>query len=603
MPWRVEESESRCSASEPWAVVNEANDETEGCHATEEEAQAHMRALYANVEESNKDSSTASNVTVNYVFNGNGVDDDVLKLADEEQPGRWKAVLMLEEERTDDLREFEAGAITWREPPLPLMVMVDNDEGHMDAIIAGKIEHIWREGNLIMGEGSFDLGGDNGREAARLVQEGILRWVSADLASGHYELLFEGDCEVEDDDEIVMFLGPPEGCEVIAHFDQGKIMGATILPFPAFENATIEAVEALTAALEPIDAGLTRFQSQPLPLGETFAVDNSEWDGNRAMGQCDSAADYRKICAGEHTTGEPDQRQHWALPHHYLGRHPDPNAAGVRNALSRLPQTQNLESAEAARAHLERHMSEIQAASEAAIAEETAMTASIPVDPPAEWFKDPELAVPTPLTVTDDGRVFGHAFLWNVCHTGRDDVCLMAPKSQSRYAYFRTGAVKADGSEDSIPTGPITLNGGHAKLSGLSASEAQAHYDETRSAVADVAVGEDEHGGWFAGALRPGVTDEQVRVLRGSVLSGDWRMIAGHLELIALCAVNVPGFPVPRALVASGEVTALVAAGSQTLAKRKAEPWREEVQTLRMRVEVMEAEREAERILEQVIRS
>jgi HK97 family phage prohead protease len=93
------------------------------------------------------------------------------------------------------------------------------------------------------------------------------------------------------------------------------------------------------------------------------AVDNSTWDGNKAMGQCSSAADYRKICAGEKSTGEPDQRQHWALPHHYLGRHPDPNAAGVRAALARFGQTEGLSNASAARAHLERHMSAIQAQS------------------------------------------------------------------------------------------------------------------------------------------------------------------------------------------------------------------------------------------------
>jgi len=92
------------------------------------------------------------------------------------------------------------------------------------------------------------------------------------------------------------------------------------------------------------------------------AVDNSSWDGNRAMGQCSTAADYRSICAGEHSVGTPDERQHWALPHHYLGR--GPNAAGVRAALSRLPQTENLKNRDAAQAHLDRHMAEISPASE-----------------------------------------------------------------------------------------------------------------------------------------------------------------------------------------------------------------------------------------------
>lgn len=80
------------------------------------------------------------------------------------------------------------------------------------------------------------------------------------------------------------------------------------------------------------------------------ALDQSAWDANRAMGQCSSAADYRSICAGEATTGEPDQRQHWKLPHHYLGK--DANASGVRAARQRFAQTQGLTDREKARTHL-----------------------------------------------------------------------------------------------------------------------------------------------------------------------------------------------------------------------------------------------------------
>jgi len=91
----------------------------------------------------------------------------------------------------------------------------------------------------------------------------------------------------------------------------------------------------------------------------------------------------------------------------------------------------------------------------------------------------------------------------------------------------------------------------------LAASDTAAHYEHTGVAVADVAAGEDEHGIWIAGTLRSTVTDEQVEVLRASPLSGDWRSIGGKLELVAALAVNSPGFPIPRALVASGRVKAL----------------------------------------------
>ena len=86
------------------------------------------------------------------------------------------------------------------------------------------------------------------------------------------------------------------------------------------------------------------------------AADESAWDGNAAMAGCSSAADFRAICAGEHTAGDPDQRQHWALPHH---KSPGaaPNRNGVNNALSRLPQTQDLKNRDAAQAHLKAHQS------------------------------------------------------------------------------------------------------------------------------------------------------------------------------------------------------------------------------------------------------
>jgi hypothetical protein len=52
-------------------------------------------------------------------------------------------------------------------------------------------------------------------------------------------------------------------------------------------------------------------------------------------------------------------------------------------------------------------------------------------------------------------------------------------------------------------------------------------------------------------------TGEQIDELRRSPLSGDWRKINGKLRLVAALGVNVPGYPVPRALVASGEVISM----------------------------------------------
>ena len=206
---------------------------------------------------------------------------------------------------------------------------------------------------------------------------------------------------------------------------------------------------------------------------------------------------------------------------------------------------------------------------------------AIPVNPPTEWFDNPKLSKATPLTVDDDGRVYGHIAAWHVDHIGMS-MGTKPPRSRSGYAYFHTGVVRTDTGTD-VPVGQLTLAGGHASLE-ASASEAVRHYDDTASAIADVHAGEDAYGIWVAGSVRPGSTPEQIRALRASAPSGDWRPIKNALELVAVCQVNVPGFPIARARVASGSVMALVAAGAQVLAQLKTDPLSE----MKSRIEALE---------------
>jgi hypothetical protein len=185
------------------------------------------------------------------------------------------------------------------------------------------------------------------------------------------------------------------------------------------------------------------------------------------------------------------------------------------------------------------------------------LVASAGITAPAAWFDNPMLSGPTHLTVTDEGRVFGHIAEWRTCHVGYDGVCVAPPASLSDYAYFATGRVALDNGQQAS-TGVISLGGGHAGPN-MSFRAAVAHYDSTSTAVADVSVGEDEFGIWCAGWIRPGVNDEAVYALRASDVSGDWREIGGSMEMIAALAVNVAGFPV--AAVRNRAQVALVAAG------------------------------------------
>lgn len=188
-------------------------------------------------------------------------------------------------------------------------------------------------------------------------------------------------------------------------------------------------------------------------------------------------------------------------------------------------------------------------------------SASATWEPKAEWFANPNLTEPTPITVTADGRIFGHAALWGTCHVGYRDRCVTPPRSKSNYAFFNTGNVlTADGK--TVNVGRLTAGTNHAAIE-FGAQPAKDHYDNTGWQGGYVHAGEDEHGVWFAGTISPSATSEQIATLRAGAVSGDWRQINGALELVGILGVNTPGFPIPRAragLVAGAQVS-LIASG------------------------------------------
>ena len=216
----------------------------------------------------------------------------------------------------------------------------------------------------------------------------------------------------------------------------------------------------------------------------------------------------------------------------------------------------------------------------------TSMTASAtqlmtgwapPVNPPAARFSIPEptpggliqleagpvsadeflirqegnhLAVP--LTVTAAGEVFGHGGYWSQCHVGYRDACVSPPASATGYAHFHVGAVLTSDA-GVLATGALVIGTDHAARH-LRADAARDHYANTGLAWADVRAVDGVYGPWFSGSVRPDVTEAELRVIQASAMSGDWRRLGGHLEMIGLLSVNTPGFPLVREVVlASGE--------------------------------------------------
>lgn len=180
---------------------------------------------------------------------------------------------------------------------------------------------------------------------------------------------------------------------------------------------------------------------------------------------------------------------------------------------------------------------------------------------PAEWFQNPQLDSALPMQI-EGRRVFGYLAEWGTCHVGIPGICSTPPHSTSDYAFFRKGVVPT--TEGDISVGTLTYGIGHPDLR-MRPMAASAHYDKPDAVRAFVNIGEDDLGIWFAGALAPWTTDEQIFAMRAvGALSGDWRDPRGDggLELIAAVAVNTPGYQLrPQMQVASGHQTALVAAG------------------------------------------
>lgn len=169
--------------------------------------------------------------------------------------------------------------------------------------------------------------------------------------------------------------------------------------------------------------------------------------------------------------------------------------------------------------------------------------------------------LPFPLRVTTDGRVQGWVATWGQCHIGIDGKCITPPRSRTGYALFATRLAPFDDGEDRW-VGPLVLGAKHAP--GELDYEATAeYYGNACRAWADVTIGEDEHGIWVSGSVRPGTSEDDIRAGMLAAVSGHWKPYKGSMEMIAILSVNAPGFPVPRprAGVAAAGVYDLTAAG------------------------------------------
>src|SRR5262249_18903307 len=140
-----------------------------------------------------------------------------------------------------------------------------------------------------------------------------------------------------------------------------------------------------------------------------------------------------------------------------------------------------------------------------------------------------------------------YAATWDSCHIGYPNRCVPPPRSATGYAFFHLGEMVCDDGAR-VPVGTITLDTGHAPLD-LNLKQATSHYDATGTVAGYVRAYDVEVGIWVGGTIAAAVDEVTAQTLRGAKLSGDWRgnKDTGSSEMVGLLAVNVPGFPIPRA--------------------------------------------------------
>jgi len=493
-----------------------------------------------------------------------------------------------------DNRMFAAGeSLVWRDLPLPLTYQDVSTDGHGNAVTVGRIDWFKWEGNLLQYGGVFASGGLEplADKVVGGIAEGWIKGVSVDIDMIKMEAPdMEALGALDEQAAIDLMMNPPA-----AVVETARVASIAVVQIPAFQEAYI----ALGPCDCPDEVAPDRDDvapEEPAMTDEEFAViaadlfaDLEQDPELRALMPDRDEAIANLVAGAQFAPGTKDGpgwitepkatsriRRYWVSGKGAAkirwGAPGDFNRC--RSQLAKYIANPEWLAGTCANMHKEalgvwpgrENGSRALVASGAAPAPSFNLVAAAAPPHPAgtpdgAWFENPQLTEPTPFTVEPDGRVYGHVATWGVCHIGVQGVCQTAPTSPSGYAYFRTGLVETTYGD--VRVGQITMGTGHANLF-AKAGPALEHYDNTGTAVADVAAGEDAHGIWVAGSLREGVTDKQRRDLRAAALSGDWRaMPRGGQELVAALAVNTPGFPIPRmGLAASGMVQeSLVATG------------------------------------------
>lgn len=552
-------------------------------------------------------------------------------------PTGWRGPVLPLNTPSGDMRQFMlADGTEPAIRPLPVALSAQGEMwgAHQGSRVVGLVTRAWVQDGHLWAEGPLDLEDEFGAEYARKLGDGFAGWVSADLSDiSLEEIPLRSDKSEWAPNELATAYAAFEGgtgdepdvAGQLLRVHEWKLMGVTGVSSPAFETSRIQPVYGDEFTAVRASAALTAAAEQH--SGAMIALVPSAEDCARLAIDGYEPADVLHttlVFLGDAANWSPQQRDTLEQSLRTIGLapmagkvwgHAQFNPDGDSPCAVYLVEAEGITSLQAATLGALEESGDydlIPSQHECLIPHITAGynldvekltevgpirfdrlrlsfadtdVRDIPLEPVTAGlvassvvydstdFTMPEPDELTALTVTDDGRVYGHLAQADSCHIGFADVCVSPPTSATGYAYFHQGEIST--TEGPLPVGKLTLGTGHAGMRQAARAAAE-HYDNTGTAVAVVRCTDGLWGPWLSGRILPGIDDDRIDELRRSGVSGDWRSIqrgSNNLELVAVLAVNVPGFPVPRtrALAASG-MRSLIAAGVPPTRKHHVEP-------------------------------
>lgn len=244
---------------------------------------------------------------------------EVFNLSDEEWQGlaalnaamnkgsgiRFRGLLAPVEKPTGDRRMFAADSLSFRKLPRPGNFQIFTSSGHAQSVTVAKLERAYFADGGWYGEGTF-LDPRVVPEVTRavyLLKEGVIG-PSVDVSDVTYEIVPH----------------PNFQNETAVRFTKGKVMGFTLVSFPAFAEVEImvddfDAFDALTAAGISVPFAVNSNSWKRMPMGPR----DQSWNADDAIGRLvewsgGQPSKFRTAFLYVDDKGEPTSRDSYRLP-------------------------------------------------------------------------------------------------------------------------------------------------------------------------------------------------------------------------------------------------------------------------------------------------